>query len=230
MNIRYLIYTLIFSIGIAGILSFGLTLPVQAQSPTPMPTPDIVATLESQQSQITDLERDFENAQLDMRREIISWLAGVAILGAIVGGIAGAIGVREYLKKRFEEHIANAIYAVDPSNITIHIPDQNFAAEERHLRKVGFHRIAYYPYPRLSNNVLKGCLIYPAKDDNELEPLLEYIKENAPDPEYCAVLAYRGRYADAKIDEFIKLVRFSTPNMLTSLPSHIYGVVRGLKS
>jgi hypothetical protein len=220
---------------------WGMSLPVQtsyaAQATTPTPSPDLWPTLEAQREQLEDLGLGLRSARVDVREEMVTWLGAAIVLGAIGGFIAGTFFTNQWLKKWFEEQIANTIYQVDPHHLIIHIPNnkdftgKDYINEERLLRQIGFKNLRYYDYPNLGDQLLKGCLIYPAKNDADLEPLLEFLREKRPDPDECAVLAYGtgARYSDDMLENFIQLVRFATPNMITTLPSHIYGIARAMK-
>jgi len=203
----------------------------QSPIPTAIPDPAIV-TLQTQvyaqATQVANLEQQVDNQigelRVEVREKYLPWTIVAAVL-AILGVPATVWGVSKYAREKIKKQIDQAIYGVDPVNVTIRVPQSDFDHEKQHLERLGFYKI--HPYQVLDNTCLEGCVVVVVRSEQDITDFRAFVREYSPNPKKVAYLLYttKLRVPEDIVDDFSNIT-FS--NTILTLGTNLFTIARSL--
>lgn len=234
------------------VILFGLLLlavPASAQTPVPAATsaPPVEPTVQALQATIVAQGQDIRlvKQQLDQREAELKLLrdqinfdinwkfavptATVLITGVILGflGLKGYQDLKNLYEKEMQRTLEKNLYRLDPTFLTIYIPDNNFDKEIERIKISGLKDVK--TYPRLGDGTCQGVVIVSVRNPEEEERFREFLRTYKPMPEQAAYILYTpGQAHKISPETFAMYLNVTAATNPTALARAILDVGRGL--
>jgi hypothetical protein len=201
-------------------------------SPVPTATPDLrIATLQTQVSaqstQVANQEKQFDNQLNELRIKLkkkYQPLTTIAAVAALLGIPGTALGIYKYMYDKTKKLIDKKIYAVDPVNAIVHVPQNEFDEELEHLKWRGFYKFRFYQY--LDNTCLEDCVVVKVEGRKDIEDFRAFLEKYSPDPEKVAYVIYTKERVPPDIVETFPNVTYA--NSIVTLGTNLFTIARSL--
>jgi len=109
--------------------------------------------------------------------------------------------------QKAQEQFSERLRYINPADVRLHVPHQNFQAELETLQVLGFRNIQ--TYVKLDGTCLNDCVIVhftqdPKDDMSETDALMAFLDEYKPEPGKVGYLIYikQGRVPDRVMEKF----------------------------
>jgi hypothetical protein len=201
-------------------------------SPVPTATPDLrVATLQAQISaqatRVANQEKQVDNQLDELRIKLEKKYQPLTIMAAVAAllGIPGsALGIYKYVYDKTKKLIDKKIYAVDPVNAIVRVPQTGFDEELEHLKWRGFYKLRFYRY--LDNTCLEDCVVVNVEDEQDIEDFRAFLEKYSPDPKKVAYVIYTKKRVPPDIVEVFPNITYA--NSIVTLGTNLFTIARSL--
>lgn len=220
-------------------LPYRISQPVTQPASTPADNGELTARVENLENDQNFNLKAFE-WKLDQKLLILGWVA------LFISFAAGFIGIKTYndldkvVKEKVNEAIDNALYQLDPTNLSIFIPEQDNVKDKKEMERV-WDRLAMTGLANLNwyrgldsgrvKRLFKGItivLIQNETDENKFVNFLKRHKKQLNAMQAAFILYAKGHtISEDTFNEYENLV---TANMPTTVANMVLVVGRGLRN
>jgi hypothetical protein len=219
-------------------LPYRIAQPITQPASTPASIGELTTRVENLENDQTYNLKVFE-WKLDQKLLILGWVA------LFISFLAGFMGIKTFndldkvVKEKVSKALDGALYQLDPTNLSIFVPEQDNDKDKKEMEKVwdrldltGFQNLNWYRgldsgrVKRLFNGV-SIVLIQSAKDEEKLIAFLKRHKQDL-DPCRAAFILYAKGHTISE-DTFNLYANLVTANMPTTVANMVLVVGRGLK-
>lgn len=195
-------------------------------------------------------QQSLENKTFEQFLPLLIWSSVVAVI-AIIFGVASPLillqraneRTRQQLDRanertrqqldqadeRVKQVLDQAVYRADPTNLTIHVPQDDFTAEATWLERIGFHKLrSYKEIEALTGDQLDGVVIYPARNIDDVRRLAKHIQSNHVGARQAAFIIYTGGRIENGEEIYQTFRGVTYANNVVTIAVHIYSLARML--
>lgn len=244
----------IVGLAIAGISLFAFILfweniyplPYQTVQPAVQPSTSSPADLSELTTRVTSLEQNqtynFQTLEwkLDQKLIILGWIS------LFISFLAGAIGIKSYndldkiIKDKVGEKLDKALYQLDPTNLSIFVPDLTNTNDKKEMEKVwnrldltGLENLNWYRGFESGrvNRLFEGVTIVLLKNETDENTFTAFLKryKKQLNPKRAAFILYAKDNYKVKSSTFELYENLITANMPATVANMVLVVGRGLR-
>ncbi|NQT21351.1 MAG: hypothetical protein HQ592_16715 [Planctomycetes bacterium] len=166
-----------------------------------------------------------DDRQLGQEVSHLRWILtslGIAGLGGLIAAVVSAV---KWAKRKMQEELEKAIYSVDPTHWTVHVPADNFGSEIRRLEWLGFSKMV--TYGKLDDGCLSDLVVVRIAKAEDVDKFRDFLRAKNPDRREVGYVLYTTiRIPPEIVDEF-ENVTFA--NSSATLGNALLVLARGLR-
>lgn len=247
-------FGIILGLAIAGICLLVLILywekiyplPYQTIQPTSPSSTVSTADLDELSRRVTLLEQNqTSNFQifewkLDQKLVILGWITLLISLATGVIGIKTYQDLDDIINEKVRKKLDNALYQLDPTNLSIFIPEMNNTIDKQEMKRVwnrlklsGLENLSWYRGLESGHvkQLFEGVTVVLVKNDKDEEKFINFIKRHKKqlNPKRAAFIIYAKGKHQVEPSTFELYDNLATANMPATVASMVLVVARGLR-